>query len=148
MSAAEWPQFGAWTKTGSTSLRGSVAETGPLAIFDADLNNTIVIAPLTDHMSINDGVVTAADHTEFRLGLMGNITSVDAAQSYQFILTLTRSGGGVNKGMYEWGDRELQFHGQRKRGNSHARDYTLQYLGYSTDHGAYYYYYTEPGKNY
>eukprot|EP01083_Nonionella_stella_P114908 340133_1 len=149
MSSAEHPQFGAWNPKGSSTLSGGIVETGPLAIFDGDLNNTIVIAPLTDHMAINDGVSDGTSSPKaFRLGLVGNISSVAAAQSYQFILTLTRQGGGINTAMLEWGDRELQFHGQRRRGNSHERDYTLQYLGYSTDNGAYYYYYTEPGKNY
>ena len=31
---------------------------------------------------------------------------------------------------------------------SHDRDFTLRYLGYSTDNGAFYYYNTEKGKNY
>ena len=50
--------------------------------------------------------------------------------------------------MQEWGQRQLQYFGVRQKGNSHSRDYTLQYLGYSTDNGAYYYYHTEPNKNY
>ena len=42
----------------------------------------------------------------------------------------------------------MQYHGAKERGHTHARDYTLQYLGYSTDNGAFYYYHTEAGKNY
>jgi len=148
MASAENPQFGAWSSAGSSNLRGGITETGPLAIFDAAFNNTVVISPLTDHMAINDGVDSSSGSTEFRLGLLGNITQVPVKEGFSFILTLTRNGGGVNAAMSEWGERQLQYHGQRRRGNSHDRDYTLQYLGYSTDNGAYYYYYTEPHKNY
>ena len=49
--------------------------------------------------------------------------------------------------MFEWGEKKLTYF-NKKRSNSHLRDYTLNYLGYSIDNGAYYYYQTEPDKNY
>eukprot|EP01084_Bolivina_argentea_P143819 252495_1 len=145
MSASEGPQFGTWSTTGSKSLNGGIQETGPLAIFDDKFINTIVVSPLTDHMAVNDYKNGSYD---IEYGLIGNITTVPIKYSVSFILTLTRNGGGINKGMQEWGNRQLQYYGVREKGNSHNRDFTLQYLGYSTDNGAYYYYYTEPGKNY
>ena len=148
MSSAESPQFGDWNG-GCKSLSGGIRETGPLAIFDTSMNNTIVIAPLSSHMAINDMVNELDDGTrEYQMGLLGNISEVEPNFGFKMILKLTKYGGGVNRAMREWGDAQLEYFGQRKRGNSHDRDFTLQYLGYSTDNGAYYYYETEPHKNY
>ena len=87
------------------------------------------------------------DIKEIRYGVQANVDNIPPEYEASFVLIATRNGGGVNEGMRNWGDKMLGYYG-KERGNSHARDYTLQYLGYSTDNGAYYYYYTEPNKNY
>ena len=47
--------------------------------------------------------------------------------------------------MLGWGDLLLLRSG-KKRAAAWDLDYSLRYLGYSTDNGAYYYYNTEKGK--
>eukprot|EP01084_Bolivina_argentea_P145760 255409_1 len=146
-AASIHPQFGEWNKNVST-LSGGLIETGPLAIFDSNMKNTIVISALTDHMSVSDNITTINGIKQFRWGLLGNISIIPPKYTVSMIMTLTHNGGGVNVGMREWGERQLQYYGVKHKDNSHDRDFTLQWLGYSTDNGAYYYYYTEPGKNY
>ncbi len=79
------------------------------------------------------------------MGKLGNISTIEKGFSIAFILSASRYGG-LNSAMRSWSDRLLSFHGKR-RCNAHERDYTLNYLDYCTDNGAYYYY-TESGKNY
>ena len=99
MSSADSPQFGDWN-TGCKSLSGGIQETGPLAIFDNEMKNTIVIAPLSSHMAINDMVNELDDNTrEYRMGLLGNISEVEPDFGFKMILKLTKYGGGVNRAM-------------------------------------------------
>ena len=49
--------------------------------------------------------------------------------------------------MIRWGDALLQNGGAKQRGEW-ATDISTSYLGWTTANGAYYYYNTEPGKNY
>ena len=117
-----------------------------MAIFDRNHTHCMVISGLTDHMTINDNI-TGLFHKndtklkQMRWGIQGDVDFV--TQGYEIYFILTASEGGVNSGMQEWGDRQLQFHGKKTRQNAHDRDYSLNYLGYSTDHGTFYYYYTE-----
>eukprot|EP01083_Nonionella_stella_P214717 773442_1 len=134
---------------GSTKPEGGLnSGGGPFCIFDSSMENAIVLSGLTDHFAASDYVVENSNKEwEMQWGLLGNISTVEKDFSISFILSASRYGGGLNSAMRSWGDRLLSYHGKR-RGNAHDRDYTLNYLGYSTDNGAYYYYYTEPGKNY
>jgi hypothetical protein len=49
----------------------------------------------------------------------------------------------VNGAFEAWGDALLSTYGKSREAT--YRDHTLQYVGYSTDNGAYYYYQTEGG---
>ena len=131
---------------GKKDISGGRVSTGPMALFNKDMSECIVISALTDHMAASD--YSANSNTEIQYGLIGNISTVEPGFRISFILSGTRNGGGVNTAMRRWGDFQLRYAGTKKRGNSHGRDFTLNYLGYSTDNGAYYYYYTEPHKNY
>ena len=79
-------------------------------------------------------------------GLQGSITAVPADYSLSFVIAES-SAGGVNAAFEEWGDKLLHRYGKSREMT--YRDFSLNYLGYSTDNGAYYYYQTEdhtPGK--
>ncbi len=78
-------------------------------------------------------------------GVIGNVSTLEPGFEVSFIVTAAN--GGPNTGMRYWGRYLLEFYG-RDWGASWDRDFTLQYLGYSTDNGAFYYYETEPDKNY
>ena len=51
------------------------------------------------------------------------------------------AGGGVRAAMYRWGER-MMVGSSKTRTSRREVDYTLSHLGYSTDAGSYYYYYT------
>jgi hypothetical protein len=53
---------------------------------------------------------------------------------------LSFGGAGINNAMRGWGDVLLRAHGKAR--GLQAEDFTAQYLGFNTDHGAYYYYYS------
>jgi hypothetical protein len=56
------------------------------------------------------------------------------------------SSKGINEGVREWGQAMQKAH---NRTNEHRlNDLSINYLGYYTDNGAYYYYHTEDGVNY
>lgn len=72
---------------------------------------------------------------------MGNITEVPTGHSVEFLLSISREG--VREGVMGWGDLLRTRYGKdRAMGKA---DLTTTHLGYSTDNGAYYYYYTESG---
>ena len=146
------PQFGVWSSSDNATevLYGGLMETGPMAIFNRNLSECLVISALTGHMATNDNVTTLLDRDDetkqMRWGIQGGVDGIPKGYSVSFLLSVAE--GGVNAGMKHWGDLQLSWHGKKQRGDAHARDYSLNYLGYSTDHGAYYYYYTEPNKTY
>jgi hypothetical protein len=59
---------------------------------------------------------------------------------------IVQVGDGINSAMRDWGDFLLGRSGKPK--GRWKSDFSLSHLGYTTDNGAYYYYNTEPGKNY
>lgn len=52
----------------------------------------------------------------------------------------------MNSAMDAWGSILLKQYGKERY--AYQKDLAMRYLGYSTDNGAYYYYQTEPNKNY
>ena len=54
----------------------------------------------------------------------------------------------INAAMEEWGALLLQRYGKASGTIGQRRSISLDYLGYYTDNGAYYYYNTEPSKTY
>ena len=71
---------------------------------------------------------------------MGTVTSIPVGYDYE---TIVYYGGGVNVAMRGWGAAL-----RRRSGKTTAArdaDHSINYLGYWTDNGAYYYYMTEPG---
>jgi hypothetical protein len=74
------------------------------------------------------------------------MTAVPVGYSMSFVIAQSPKGG-VNAAFEAWGDRLLQRYGKSR--DVTYNDFSLNYLGYSTDNGAFYYYQTEghtPGK--
>eukprot|EP01084_Bolivina_argentea_P143823 252503_1 len=142
-------QYGQWNHNNSSSLSGGIVGSGPLAIFDTEMNNCIIISSLSNPMAMNEEVIVNKNIKQIQWGLQGNINNVNKGFETSFIMSVTKNkGNGLNKGMNEWGDRMLKYFGIKERNDCYKKDYTLNWLGYLTDNGAYYYYYTEAGKNY
>jgi hypothetical protein len=85
-------------------------------------------------------------------GVMGGVETLPAGFSQVTVLQLgpcdaaTGRGAGVGPAADLWGERLLAAGGKR-RGVADA-DFTTNYLAYSSDNGAFYYYHTEQGKDY
>jgi len=127
---------------GTKAIPGGAMNTGPLILFSQDLSTTSVISPAYNMMAANQYYDPKQNLLMY--GVMGTIEKLPVGFTVQTILTL--SDNGINRAMMEWGDVLLQKYGKDRSGPEN--DMTLNYLGYSTDNGAFYYYFTEHGKNY
>lgn len=125
---------------------GGLSGTGPLVLFAESLASSAVLSPLASAMATSQHVdATAEPGPTLGYGLHGNVTHVPAGFRLETIVVA--SGGGVRAAMLAWGDALLARTG-KARSHAWASDLTLQYLGYSTDAGSYYYYRTAPGASY
>jgi hypothetical protein len=122
-------------------LSGGWEGVGAVAVFDGAADVTAVISP---HAAFT---TTQADHDKttgaFSFGPRGSIESVPRGMLSGAIVVVGR---GVGHTMRQWGLTLMKKGG--KDPDLWKEDYSLKYLGYTTDNGAYYYYNTEPGKNY
>lgn len=145
--AGDYPQYGTWDSNasyprGTFLLSGGIRNSGVLCLFSRDRRASLVISPLTQFMSAS--LLKYNDTVAW--GVMGNASRIPKGFEASWAV-VPAVGMGVNDAVFHWGSYMLSEYG--KRATPHARDHTLQYLGYSTDNGAFYYYYTgEKAKNY
>lgn len=123
-------------------MPGGIGGTGVNCVFNTDASISVVISPLSHFM--------AASHLSpypgtLQYGIMGNVTNIPA---HFTLKTMLFFGVGINGAMRGWGELLRSVHSKGDILSAKARDLTLQYLGYTTDNGAYYYYNTVPGLNY
>ncbi|XP_071097695.1 uncharacterized protein [Haliotis cracherodii] len=109
---------------------------GPLVLFDRD-GNTILIQAFTNFMAVSmyyDSVTSTVNW-----GIMGDVDTVPAG--FEITVVLHASDKGINKAFEDLGMRMRYWYD--KTDYYKKLDQTLNYLGYWTDNGAYYYYHTE-----
>lgn len=128
--------IGTWD-TKSNGIGSGLKDSGPLAIFTT--TDAVVISSASEFMSANQYVNKGI----LKYGIQGGVTEVPADFSLETIFSL---GNGVTNSMDMWGQKLLTRYGKNR--NVANSDFTTNYLGYSTDNGAYYYYKTEDKKNY
>lgn len=119
---------------------------GALAIFDRAGNSTTVLSPVMSFDTTNIGYsAPKSDGTGGVLfyGPRASISSVPAGFTSGVIIS---AGSGIRQSMRQWGLKLM--HNFGKDPDLWKDDFSLKYLGYTTDNGAYYYYNTEPGTNY
>nr|XP_022320745.1 uncharacterized protein LOC111122983 [Crassostrea virginica] len=129
-------KWGSHTKDIRDGLTG-----GPLILFDKD-GNTLIISPLTEFMAASNWQDKESGGNVY-WGVMGGVDEVPYHYTYMTIVYYAK---GINKAFEGWGGALRKLYGSKK--NSRAQDLTLGRAGYWTDNGAYYYYKTEPKKNY
>ncbi|EDQ85462.1 uncharacterized protein MONBRDRAFT_34228 [Monosiga brevicollis MX1] len=78
------------------------------------------------------------------IGYVGTMEAIPAGSSLRYIISA--SDAGLNNAMTAWGAKLMAMY--NKTTEQRDNDYTLQYLGYNTDHGAYYYYKPDAGGDY
>lgn len=134
------PLFGSWNST--TILPQGIGGTGVNCIFNDDASISVVISPLNNFMAWSH---TSPSPGVLNHGIMGNVTAIPSGFSLK---TMMYVGEGINSAMSEWGTLLRKAYGKPDLLEARGKDMTLQYLGYNTDNGAYYYYNTVAGMNY
>lgn len=125
-----------------TSMPGGVAGSGTTCFFSKSHDFAYVFSPFDNVMPLSN---LSPEPGVIENGLMGNVSTIVAGSSYTFILT---SGRNLSDAMSNFGTLLRNFNSKPESKISRVDDLTLNYLGYSTDNGAYYYYNTVPGMDY
>ena len=90
-----------------------------------DLSASVVLSSFSNFMAASNGVRGNA----LAFGVQGSITEIPAGYSLSFVIAAS-PGGGVNRAVEAWGNKLLQRYGKTREMS--YRDYSLNYLGYST----------------
>ena len=122
------------------NLGSGLMDTSPLAIFNT--KETVVMSSASNFMTVNQKF--DREESNLSYGIMGRVKSVPKGFSYEVIVSLSE--GGASVAMDEWGQKLLDRYQKSK--DVAFSDFTTNYLQYSTDNGAYYYYLTEENKTY
>ena len=133
------PVFGAWGGSSSQKSYASGMSSGPTILFDTT-TNAAVLSSCSNFMSASQELTP----NSFNFGIMGAASVIPIDHSVEFVLWV--SDAGVNNAMMTWGQALLDKYG--KKNDASKTDYTNIMLGYNTDHGAYYYYTTNPFSDY
>jgi hypothetical protein len=132
---------GIWDST--TRFIKSGMSGGPLILFNLTENgheDSIIISPFSQFMSTS---LTINKQT-LEYGYMGSIDSIPINSTNSLIIYY--SSNGINELIQNWG---ITMQNVYLRTNKYRlNDLTINYLGYYTDNGAFYYYNTESKMNY
>ncbi|KAK7102304.1 hypothetical protein V1264_020541 [Littorina saxatilis] len=136
--------FGLFSKTGLHITDG--LDFGPMTLFDGS-GDTLIISPASNFMAVSNWYqrqTSDGDTCTLSYGIMGGVDTVPAGFSVDFIVYY--SSQGVNQAFAGWGEHLRTVY---ERTDTYVLDdLTINYLGYYTDNGAYYYYLSEPHKTY
>ena len=131
---------GQWTTQGvSTGNFGTNG--GVITLFNSSAY-AVTLSPLTDHLTAQPNFAGSLGDV-FAIGFNGKLDGIPAGYKMQSVLV---AGQGISDTMHSWGDMLLL--AGNKRRTAPTQDFQTAYLSYWNDNGAYYYYHTEPGKNY
>ena len=119
------------------SLNSGIGGTEPFVVFDLDKKTSIaaVFSAFENAFAINQKFDSATRSVAF--GMMSDVEEIPVGYELSTLVSFVE--GGVNAAMMNWGDVFLGRFGKHRHA-AWEKDLTLQYLGYSTDHGAYYWY--------
>lgn len=135
------PLFGVWDK--NTVIVDGIGGSGVMCVFNMNSNTNVVLSPLDNFMTVSQ---YSSNPGKIEFGIMGNVTEIPKDFSMKTIMFI--SDDGINNSMKNWGTLLRNYYQKGNSINSRSKDVTLQYLGFNTDNGAYYYYNTVPGLNY
>jgi hypothetical protein len=119
-------------------LMKAIYANGPIVLYSDDMD-TIVFSPM-DHFYVS---LVGFENSQIRYGLEGEVQEIPAGFTQRFIMV---KGKGIGATIARWGELLRTDRGVALR--DRYADRGLSYLGYWTDNGSYYYYRTEPDKNY
>ena len=141
MAGDDGKHAGHWT--GSAQVIDSGILGGPVILFNLTQrgeNDMLVLSPFSRFMATS----LSQTNSTLEYGVMGSITSIPA--NYNHSMIVFYSSKGINEGMREWG--QLMQKAYNRTNEYRLNDLTVNYLGYYTDNGGYYYYHTEIGVDY
>ena len=142
--AGDYPQYGTFTPNGSFTLLGGIASSGVFLLYSRNQSVSMLLSPASNFFSASLHA-TPYPREEVQWGVMGNASSLPVGFEASWILVA--GAHGVNHVTRQWGAAMRTAY--NRPASPHARDLTLQRMGYSTDNGAFYYYYPGPHrKNY
>ncbi|CAM2722812.1 unnamed protein product [Rotaria socialis] len=128
----------------SSKVIQSGMQSGPIVLFNFSQQgegDILVLSPFSRFMATS---LSQTSKNTLEYGVMGSMLSIPA--NYNHSMFALYSSGGINEGIREWGQIMQR---EYTRTNQHRlNDPTINYLGYYTDNGGYYYYNTEKGINY
>ena len=136
---------GVWNS--SSGVIRSSTQDGPVFIFNLTQRgegDMLVLSPFSQFMATSLFQRNTSLNTVLEYGVMGSISTIPA--NYMHSLIVFYSPSGINRGIREWGETMQRAF---NRTNEHRlNDLAINYLGYYTNNGGYYYYNTELGLNY
>lgn len=135
------PVLEAWDS--ASAVPGGVGGTGVTAVFDEKGETAVVLSAFENPMVMNHLAPSRGLH---HYGLMGNVSSIPAQFKVQTILYASNQG--ITHAMHNWGKTLRTYYNKPDASEARKRDLTLQYLGFTTDNGAYYYYHTDNNETY
>jgi hypothetical protein len=112
---------------------------GPWVLFD-DQANAAIFSPASHFMNAR---LAVGPHGEWVTAIAADPPRIPAGFTQSTVLVVEP---GINRAFEAWGHFLTDLAGKRRPPND--ADFGLQYLGYWTDHGARYYYGSEPGLDY
>ena len=127
------PRFGLWDADGINTLRGGIGGTGAIAIFDEAGRDTIVLSPYGESVMAINQANLAPGVTCY--GVFGNASSIPPNAAFSVLVI--GSSEGINAAMRDWGTVMRRGIGVEREKND---DVTLNFLGHTSDNGAYLYY--------
>jgi hypothetical protein len=136
---------GIWNS--SSDVIRSGMQDGPVFLFNLTQGgegDMLVLSPLSHFMATSLSQRNNSSDPVLEYGVMGSMATIPANYMHSFIVFY--SSHGINQGIRDWGKTMQRAF---NRTNVHRlNDLTVNYLGYYTNNGGYYYYNTEPGLNY
>ncbi|CAF3945609.1 unnamed protein product [Rotaria sordida] len=127
----------------SSKIIHSGMQSGPVVLFNLTQrgeDDVLVLSPFSQFMATS---LSQKDNI-LQYGVLGSILTISA--NYNHSMIVFYSSHGINQCIREWGETMQRVYNRTNQ--YRLNDLTINYLGYYTDAGGYYYYNTEQEINY
>ncbi|CAF1261231.1 unnamed protein product [Rotaria sordida] len=145
MSGETGKHAGNWNA--SSRVINSGMQGGPVVLFNLTQrgeDDVLVLSPFSHFMATSLTQRNKILDSILEYGIIGSMSSIPANYTHSMIVFYSQNG--INEGIREWG--ETMQRAFNRTNKNRLNDLTINYLGYYTDNGGYYYYHTEDGMNY
>jgi hypothetical protein len=136
---------GLWNS--SSGVIRQALEDAPVVLFDLARkgeSDMLILSPFSHFMATSLYQRNTSSDTTLEYGVIGSISTIPANYMQSFMIFYSTHG--INRGIQEWG--EIMRRAFNRTNQHRLSDIAVNYLGYYTNNGGYYYYNTETGINY